>query len=61
MGFLDGLLGRKKPARPNLDALFAIPSAAITLQVSMDFMSTHPPLQKRIEQLARIASEMGQR
>ena len=40
MGFLDGLLGRKKPARPNLDALFAIPAAAITLQVSMDFLST---------------------
>ena len=40
MGFLDGLLGRRKPARPNLDALFAIPSAAITLQVSMDFLAT---------------------
>ncbi len=40
MGFLDGLMGRKKPARPNLDALFAIPSAAVTLQVSMDFLST---------------------
>ena len=24
-------------------------------------MSTHPPLQNRIEQLARIAAEMGQR
>ena len=40
MGFLDGLLGRKKPTRPNLDALFAIPAAAVTLQVSMDFLST---------------------
>jgi len=40
MGFLDGLLGRRKPVRPNLDALFAVPSAAITLQVSMDFVST---------------------
>jgi hypothetical protein len=40
VGFLDGLLGRKKPARPNLDALFAIPAAAVTLQVSMDFLST---------------------
>ena len=29
MGFLDGLMGRRKPARPNLDALFAIPSAAV--------------------------------
>ena len=40
MGFLDGLLGRRKPVKPNLDALFAIPSAAITLQVSLDFVST---------------------
>lgn len=40
MGFLDGLLGRRKPARPNLDALFAVPTAAVTLQVSLDFLPT---------------------
>lgn len=40
MGFLDGLLGRRKPARPNLDALFALPSAAISLQASLDLVST---------------------
>lgn len=40
MGFLDAVLGRRKPARPNLDALFALPSAAITLQVSLDMMPT---------------------
>ena len=40
MGFLDGLLGRRKPVRPNLDALFAVPSAAVTLEVSLDFRST---------------------
>jgi len=40
VGFLDGVFGRRKPARPNLDALFAIPSAAITLQVSLDLVST---------------------
>ena len=34
MGILDSLLGRTKPVRPNLDALFALPSAAITLQTS---------------------------
>jgi PspAB-like protein len=34
MGFLDTILGRTKPARPNLDQLFAVPSAAITLQVA---------------------------
>ncbi len=40
MGFLDALLGRTKPAPPNLDALFAVPSAAITLQVATDFRPT---------------------
>jgi hypothetical protein len=40
MGFLDAVLGRRKPARPNLDALFALPSAALTLQAAMDFAPT---------------------
>ena len=40
MGFLDALRGRRAPARPNLDALFALPSAAITLQVELDFLPT---------------------
>ncbi|MGW0803115.1 PspA-associated protein PspAB [Nonomuraea sp. NPDC002799] len=34
MGWLDTLLGRTKPAKPNLDALFALPSAAVTLQAA---------------------------
>jgi hypothetical protein len=40
VGFLDAFLGRKKAVRPNLDALFALPSAAISLQVSLDMVST---------------------
>lgn len=32
MGLLDTLLGRTKPVQSNLDALFAVPSASITLQ-----------------------------
>ena len=40
MGFLDAVMGRRKPVGPNLDALFALPSAAITLQVSMDLLPT---------------------
>lgn len=40
MGFLDSVMGRKKPARPNLDALFALPSAAITLEVEMGIRPT---------------------
>jgi PspA associated protein B len=40
MGLLDTLLGRTKPVRPNLDALFALPSAALTLQAATDFSPT---------------------
>jgi hypothetical protein len=40
VGFLDALLGRTKPVPPNLDALFALPSAAITLQVATDLKPT---------------------
>lgn len=40
MGLFDALLGRRKPVGPNLDALFALPSAAITLQVSLDHLPT---------------------
>jgi hypothetical protein len=32
MGLLDTILGRTKPVQSNLDALFALPSASITLQ-----------------------------
>jgi len=40
MGLFDTLLGRTKPVRANLDALFALPSAAVTLQVSAGLVST---------------------
>ncbi len=40
MGFLDTLLGRTKPVQPNLDALFELPTAAITLQAAMGFTPT---------------------
>lgn len=40
MGFLDALRGRKEPARPNLDALFSLPSAAITMQIDLGFTPT---------------------
>ncbi len=40
MGFLDALLGRTKPAQPNLDELFALPTAAITLQAGMNMTPT---------------------
>ncbi|QXE38344.1 hypothetical protein KQY30_33020 [Streptomyces sp. GMY02] len=40
MGLLDTILGRSKPVRPDLDELFALPSAALTLQAGAGFMPT---------------------
>lgn len=40
MGFLDALLGRSKPAPPDLDQLFGLPAAAISLQASTGFRPT---------------------
>lgn len=40
MGFLDILLGRTKPVAPDLDQLFALPSAAITLEAAAGFTPT---------------------
>ena len=40
MGIWDSLLGRRKPAPPRLDALFLLPSAAITLETAAGFRPT---------------------
>ncbi|MET9292185.1 hypothetical protein [Streptomyces sp. NPDC003077] len=40
MGFLDVILGRSKPVRPDLDRLFALPSAAVTLEAAAGFRPT---------------------
>jgi hypothetical protein len=40
VGFLDTLLGRTKPVPPNLDELFALPGAALTLEAGTDFKPT---------------------
>lgn len=40
MGLLDTLLGRSKPVQPNLDQLFGLPSAAMTLEVTGTFRPT---------------------
>ncbi len=40
VGFLDALLGRTKQKQANLDQLFGLPSAAITLQVGAGFAAT---------------------
>ncbi|MEU9184699.1 hypothetical protein AB0D14_09045 [Streptomyces sp. NPDC048484] len=40
MGFLDVLLGRTKPVKQDLDQLFGLPSAAITLQAASGLTPT---------------------
>jgi hypothetical protein len=40
VGILDSILGRSKPAKPDLDQLFGLPSAAITLEAALGFTST---------------------
>ena len=40
VGFLDTLLGRTKPVQPNLDVLFQLPSAAVTLEAATGFTPT---------------------
>jgi hypothetical protein len=40
MGLLDILLGRSKPVRPDLDRLFGLTSAAITLQAAGELRPT---------------------
>ncbi|MFG2757117.1 hypothetical protein [Streptomyces wuyuanensis] len=40
MGLLDAILGRGKPVPPDLDRLFGLPAAAITLQAGAGFVPT---------------------
>lgn len=40
MGFLDTILGRSKPVVANLDALFALPSSAVTLETEGGWVPT---------------------
>lgn len=40
MGLLDTILGRSKPVKPDLDALFALPSAAVGLEASTGLKPT---------------------
>jgi hypothetical protein len=40
MGLLDTILGRSKPVKPDLDELFGLPSAAVTLEAGMNLKPT---------------------
>jgi len=73
MGLFDTLLGRTKPVRANLDALFNLPNAAITLQVTSGLVPTgragvcfKPPsgqpfaeMQAELEQLLTTPDDPG--
>ncbi len=40
MGFLDAMLGRRKLKGPDLDSLFSVPTAALTLQAAAGLVPT---------------------
>ena len=40
MGFWDSILGRSRPKPANLDRLFSLPSAALTLDAAMGMHAT---------------------
>jgi len=65
VGLFDTLLGRTKPVRANLDALFALPSAAVTLQTSAGLVSSgaagvcwKPPAGQPAENLEKEIGEL---
>jgi hypothetical protein len=58
MGLFDTILGRTKPVQPNLDSLFGLPSAALTLESAAGWsMSGHagvcykPPTGQSFEEM----------
>src|SRR5580700_388566 len=73
MGLFDTLMGRTKPVKANLDALFNLANAAITLQVTSGLLPTgragvcfKPPsgqpfaeMQAELEQLLATPDDSG--
>jgi len=65
VGLFDTLLGRTKPVRANLDALFALPSAAVTLELAAGLVPTghaavcwKPPAGQEAEDVQREIAEL---
>jgi hypothetical protein len=65
VGLFDTLLGRTKPVRANLDALFALPSAAVTLETAAGLVSSgaagvcwKPPAGQPAENLEKEIGEL---
>jgi hypothetical protein len=75
MGLLDTILGRTKPAQADLDELFSLPSAAVTLQAAGNLLPTgvgsvcvkaaegaaFAGLQDEVDALLAVDAENGQR
>src|SRR5580704_969255 len=75
MGLFDTILGRTKPIKPDLDQMFALPSAAMTLQAAGDIKPTgsgsvcvkaaeggaFAGLREQIEELLAVDAEDGSR
>lgn len=73
MGLFDTILGRTKPAKPDLDELFSLPSAAVTLQAAGNLLPTgsgsvcvkaaeggaFAGLREQIEQLLAVDADDG--
>jgi hypothetical protein len=74
MSFLDALLGRTQPRKPNLDTFFALPSAAITLEAGAGLRPSgraavcfkpasgqrFAGLRKELEDLLRLSAQQSQ-
>jgi len=65
VGFLDALRGRSQPVRANLGALFALPSAAVTLETAAGLVSSgnagicwKPPASQSAEDVQREITEL---
>jgi hypothetical protein len=65
VGIFDTLLGRTKPVKPNLDALFALPTAALTLESAGGLVTSghagvcwKPPAGQDAEDLQRDVSQL---
>ena len=54
MGLFDSILGRSKPAKPDLDNLFGLPSAAITLDAEYENVLVGLPIESTLTTMPLI-------
>jgi len=65
VGLLDTILGRSKQVRPDLDALFALPSAAVTLETAAGLVLSgragvvwKPPAGRSVDEVQQEIAEL---